>query len=280
MDKFLIVDGHCLLFQMFYGMPSRIINKNGIAIQGTMGFIGALLKMIKSIKPTHIVVLFDSEQQNLRTEINDEYKANRIDYSEVAPEDSPFTQLEDIYKALDYLNIMHCEVEKYECDDAISSYVKSYKDTLEIVIASWDSDFFQLIEENVKVYRYRGINSILCDEKYIELKFDIEANQYVDYKILVGDKSDNIEGVKNIGKITAVKLLNEYKSITNIINSLDYLPKTRIYNILRENINKIKENIKLIKLDNRCPLPFPIEQLKYQYMNQTTTDVLTNIGLK
>jgi DNA polymerase-1 len=66
MSKFLIVDGHNLLFQMFYGMPSRIINSKGRAIQGTLGFVGPLLKIIRMTEPTHVVVLFDGECENDR----------------------------------------------------------------------------------------------------------------------------------------------------------------------------------------------------------------------
>ena len=68
-NKLLIIDGHNLLFQMFFGMPARIVNKDGIAIQGVLGFVGALNKIISMIEPTHIVVLFDSEQHNDRKDI-------------------------------------------------------------------------------------------------------------------------------------------------------------------------------------------------------------------
>ena len=77
-NKLLIIDGHNLLFQMSFGMPARIVNKDGIAIQGVLGFVGALNKIISMIELTHIVVLFDSEQHNDRKDIVEEYKANRI----------------------------------------------------------------------------------------------------------------------------------------------------------------------------------------------------------
>ena len=73
MDKLLIIDGSNLLFQMFYGMPARIVNRDGKAIQGTLGFVGAAIKMIKMTAPTHLVALFDGEQQNSRTELLAEY---------------------------------------------------------------------------------------------------------------------------------------------------------------------------------------------------------------
>ena len=66
MNRILIIDGSNLLFQMFFGMPARIVNKQGKAIQGTLGFVGALLKIIRKTEPTHIAVFFDGEHENIR----------------------------------------------------------------------------------------------------------------------------------------------------------------------------------------------------------------------
>ena len=121
-NKILIVDGSNLLFQMFFGMPSRIIGRNGKPIQGTLGFIGALLKTIRSVVPTHVIVIFDGEHPNVRVNIDSEYKANRIDYSETLEEETPFSQLNDICAALDYLNIKYFETTDCETDDLIASY--------------------------------------------------------------------------------------------------------------------------------------------------------------
>ena len=109
MNRLLIVDGSNLLFQMFFGMPSRITNSEGKAIQGTLGFVGALLKIIHRTEPTHIAVLFDGEHENERSALDSEYKANRVDYSETPEEETPFSQLPDVYAALDYLGIKHTE---------------------------------------------------------------------------------------------------------------------------------------------------------------------------
>lgn len=77
MEKLLLVDGSNFLFQMFYGMPARILNSEGKPIQGTLGFVGALLKIIRRIQPTCVAVLFDGECHNDRTDIDENYKANR-----------------------------------------------------------------------------------------------------------------------------------------------------------------------------------------------------------
>lgn len=134
MNRLLIVDGSNLLFQMFFGMPSRITNSEGKAIQGTLGFVGALLKIIRRAEPTHIAVLFDGEHKNERTELNADYKANRVDYSQTPEEDSPFSQLPDVYAALDYMGIKHTETTVCETDDWIAGYAHTYGDNTEATL--------------------------------------------------------------------------------------------------------------------------------------------------
>ena len=143
-NRFLIVDGSNLLFQMFFGMPARIVNKQGKPIQGTLGFVGALLKIIRKTEPTHVVVLFDGEHENARSRLNTDYKANRPVYSKIPEEKNPFSQLPDIYAALDYLGIKFAETEICETDDWIAGYALTYGEEMDIVIASFDSDFFSL----------------------------------------------------------------------------------------------------------------------------------------
>ena len=155
MEKLLIVDGSNLLFQMIYGMPVRIVDKEGKAIQGTLGFVGALLKIMRMVQPTHVVVLFDGEHHNERKDIDENYKANRPDFSLMSEEETPFSQLPDIFAALDYLKIKHTETTVCETDDVVAAYAFRYGKEMPIVISSFDSDFFQLINENVQILRYR-----------------------------------------------------------------------------------------------------------------------------
>ena len=115
--------------------------------------------------------LLDSEQHNDRKDIVEEYKANRIDYTDVPEEENPFSQLPYVYKALDFMKIKHTEVIGYETDDVIASYVIRYSRKFSCVISSWDSDYFQLINESVNVLRYRGKKTMLCDVDFIQNKF-------------------------------------------------------------------------------------------------------------
>lgn len=278
-NRLLIVDGSNLLFQMFFGMPAKIRNKQGKAIQGTLGFTGALLKIIRTTKPTHIAVLFDGEHENNRTELNTEYKTNRPDYSQVPEEENPYSQLPDVYSALDYLGIKHAETTVCETDDWIAGYALTYGQTSEIVISSFDSDFFQIITNNVSVLRYRGKNTVICTPDYIKTKFDIEPQQYADFKSLTGDTSDNIKGAEKVGPKTAAHLLNTFGTLDNILLNADKIEKPSIRNSIIKNSERLKTNYKIIKLDNTALLPFALNELEYNYEGITTNEVLKGIGI-
>lgn len=279
-DKLLIVDGSNLLFQMFYGMPSRITNAQGKAIHGTLGFVGALLKIIAMQKPTHVVVLFDGEHENARSALNAEYKANRVDYSQRAEDDVPFSQLPDIYAALDFLKIKHAETTVCETDDWVAGYALNYGKQTETVISSWDSDFFQLITQKVSVLRYRGKNTVVCTPEYVKEKFGILPAQYVDFKALTGDTSDNVKGADKIGPKTAAWLLGEFGSLKNVLANSDKISKPSVRKSVEENAERLQTNYKIIKLDESARLPFALDELQYDFAEITTKEVLQGIGIK
>lgn len=278
--KMLIVDGSNLLFQMFFGMPARIYNEQGIGIWGVIGFVGALLKIIRQTNPTHLAVLFDGESKNERTLIDSDYKANRVDYSEVAEEENPFSQLPYIYDALKYMHIAYAETTDCETDDWIASYVKLCGAEHEMVISSFDSDFFQLISENVTILRYRGDNSIMCTPQYLWEKFEILPEQYAEFKSLTGDKADNIPGVPKVGAKTASALLREYGTLENLIREAESIKKKSVRTSVMENRERLQKNLKLIKLEGNVPVPFALEEMQFNDNGITTTEVLRAIGLK
>ena len=280
MEKLLIVDGSNLLFQMFYGMPTRITAPNGKAIQGTLGFIGALLKILRRISPSYAVVLFDGEHAIPRMELDENYKANREDFSLLPEEETPFSQLPDIYRALDHLGIRYAETVDCETDDWIAAYTFAYKDKMDMVISSFDSDFFQLIDEHVQVLRYRGEKTVLCDIPYLQDKLGIRPSQYADFKALTGDTADNIRGADKIGPKTAAALLHRFGTLENLLQNIPLVEKPSIRQSLQENATRLARNYQLIHLSGNAPLPFPLDALIYKDRGITTSQVLTAIGLR
>lgn len=280
MERILLIDGSNLLFQMFYGMPARIMGANGKAIQGTLGFVGALLKIIRMTEPTHLAVLFDGECANPRAELDGAYKANRPDYAQIPEEDTPFSQLPDIYAALDALGICHAETTDCEADDWLAGYALRYGGEYAVTIASQDSDLFQLISENVCILRYRGEKTVICDRAYIQEKLGIMPEQYADFKSLTGDSSDNIRGADKIGPKTAAALLNQFPNLDELIAGAGEIRKPSVRESVLRNAARLRLNYLLIKLTGAAELPFDLPQMAWQYTGQTTIEVLRAIGLR
>lgn len=280
MKKLLIVDGSNLLFQMFFGMPARIVNNDGKAIHGTLGFTGALLKIIRKVKPEHVLVIFDGEHDNQRTAVDSDYKANRPDYSQVNQEDSPFSQLPDIMNALDHLGIRYFETLDCESDDLIAGFALTYGTDMDIVISSFDSDFFQLITDRVSILRYRGEKTLICDINYLWEKFEIRPGQYADFKSLTGDSSDNIRGVDKVGPKTAAALLRQFGSLEKIIENYPEIAKPSIRTSVMQNVKRLQANYTLIKLQADHDLPYSLSQLEWMDSGKTTGQVLRGIGLQ
>lgn len=279
MNRLLIVDGMNLHFQMFFGMPRKIYNENGIGIWGVIGFVGALNKLINLTEPTHIAIIFDGEGHNPRCDVLEEYKANRPDYSEMGEEENPFIQLPLVYRAIEAMGIHFSEVHGCECDDVIASYAKRFGKELQVVISSFDSDYFQLITDNVRVVRYRGLSSVICDKNYVRERYGIAPEYYADWKSLVGDTADNIKGIKGVGPKTATRLISEYGTLSEILANVEEIQPEK----LREKISDGKEillrNYSLIRLDDTSVLPFEIEELEYTAERIRTMDVLRKIEL-
>lgn len=277
MKKLLIVDGSNLLFQMFFGMPARITGKDGRAIQGVLGFVGALLRIIRMTSPTHVAVLFDCETENERRELDPEYKANRPDYSELSDDESPFSQLPYVYSALDELKLAYAEVTGCETDDIIAAYAASFDG--EVVISSFDSDFFQLITERVSVLRYRGDSTVICTPDYVHSKFGIQPRQYADFKAMVGDSADNIKGARGIGPKTAAALLIRFDSLEGVLENANYIKRPAIRRAVTECGERLRLSYRLIKLGTAAQLPFTDAEMEYSLGTRSTKEVLQAINI-
>lgn len=276
MKRVILIDGHNLLFRMFYGIPAPIRNSKGKDIRGLIGFIGSLKKLVDEFKPYSLYIIFDSEtSKNSNLAIDKEYKTNRIDYSNVAEEENPFSQLPLIKKALKYLDITYLEVENNEADDFIASIVSKTMNEYQYIIVSTDRDFIQLVDNNVFLYVPRGKKSILYNREEVIKKYNVIPEKYVIFKSLVGDKSDNIKGVNGIGNIIAAKIL-KYNSVQEFI---DNNPNSRFSNILISNKELIIKNQKLIELNkfiNTSKIIF--DELSNIIYISKTYEIIENIG--
>jgi len=261
--KILLIDGNCVLFRMFFGLPNRILDSSGKPIHAVVGFIGTLLKITDIFKPTHLLVVFDTETSLYRKIINPDYKNNRIkDWSVYPLNKNPFAQLPYILRSLDFLNWKYYEALNVEADDIIAAYTRKYTNNNEIIIVSNDSDLMQLIGGNVKLYYPYGKKSVLYTKIEIEKKYGIKPEMIPDFKALVGDKTDNIKGVAGIGEKTAKNLLLNFGKIENILTKLDNVKPEGLKIKIYKNKELILKNLSIIKLEKDMELPYQLDDFK------------------
>lgn len=247
----LIIDGHNYLYRAYYGLPTNIKLPNGEQGNAVYGFLAFLRRMVEWVEPENVVIVFDSET-GTKDKLKEvcEYKSNRQ-----TPDPEMFIQLLIIQKILEYLNILIIEDPDYEADDIIGSLVYQQDPKNKLYISSGDNDFTQLINPNIHIIRETNGKPLIINESIIYDKYHIKPSQYVDYISLKGDSSDNITGVKGIGKITAQNLLERFDNIPEIIKNVHKLP-TILSNEINQNeeyLVKIRNFLKInqtINLDN------------------------------
>lgn len=249
-----------LLFRGFYGVPETVVNSSGDKINAIYGFFSLLRRVILKINPKFLVIIFDSEtSSDDKKQINSQYKANRVNIDE-----NIFYQLSIIQKSLDLMNIFWLEDPEYEADDIIGSYAKKFsKNDILSYITSNDNDFLQLLDPKIQIIKSIRGENILCNQDYFSKKFDIQISQYLEYMALVGDLSDNILGVKGIGKKRASQLLNIYFDINNVYKSFDKL-SPHLKKILFNKKDEILERRDFFKIKDNIDVSFDLDKFIYK----------------
>lgn len=190
--------------------------KDGKPSNALFGYTRALMKILES-DAAYVVIAFDSGGGTFRSEFDENYKAQR----DGMPTDL-ISQMDDIFAVTDLLQIPWMTAQGFEADDIIGTLVRKYEKSMEkIQIVSSDKDLFQFVGGNTYVYDAMKGKEFGRDEA-IE-KFVVEPSQIVDYLALIGDTSDNIPGVKGVGPKTAIKLLQDYKTLDTILENIDKL---------------------------------------------------------
>ncbi len=215
--RIVIFDAYALIFRAYFAMQRANLRTSGGEPTGAVrGFTATLLHIINTLEPTHAAYAFDVSDETLfRRETYPEYKAHR----EPMPEDLP-VQIERCREIAEAFSIPIYEAPTFEADDVLATLAdQAVAAGLDTWICTLDSDLLQLVSDNVSVYLYNPYRSeyISYDgPAAVREKYDVDPVQIIDYKALVGDKSDNIPGVKGIGKVGAVKLLNQYGTVEGI----------------------------------------------------------------
>ncbi len=231
-----LIDGHALAYRMYFaltagGSSTRWQTSKGEPTAGSYGFARELLRIIEQEKPDYIAVAFDTGK-TFRDKIFPAYKGTRAKM----PDDLT-PQIKRIREMIDAFNIPRLEMEGYEADDVLGSIARIVAEQgLGVKIITGDRDLLQLVNERTAVYLAGDDQNYITDEDVIQ-KLGVRPSQVVDYKALVGDKSDNIPGVAGIGEKTAISLIEKFQTLDNIYQNID-----QVENRWRNKLEQNKEN--------------------------------------
>ncbi|MDR0394551.1 MAG: DNA polymerase I [Tannerella sp.] len=252
--KLLLIDAYALIYRSYYAfIKNPRINSKGVNTSAIFGFINTLQDVMRRVDPTHVAVGFDPSGPTFRHEMYEEYKAQREETPEVIRDSVPV-----IREIIEAYNIPIVEVPRYEADDVIGTISKqAEKEGFDVYMMTPDKDYGQLVSEHIFQYRPKfggdyeslGIPEVLA-------KYNLTSvGQMIDLLGLMGDSSDNIPGCPGVGEKTAQKLLAEFGSVENLLESTEQL-KGSLKTKIEENAEKIRFSKFLATIVTDVPIAF------------------------
>jgi len=273
MGKPLLVlfDGNNIVHRAFHASETTnplTVPKTGEVVSAVYVFALMLLKTINDLKPSHYAIAFDKKGPTFRHQMFDQYKAQRPQTP-----DELVNQLGRVRQLVEAFHIPIFEIDGYEADDVLGtlSHQASQQD-IDTIIVTGDADAMQLVSPRVRVLypKPRGnfSNTDLYDEAAVNQKYGIDPRQVADFKGLVGDSSDNIPGVPQIGPVTASKLLNQFVSIDQIYTHIDEVTPPKLQALLRENEAIARQSKVLATIVTQTPVSLDLSDCQISHYNR------------
>lgn len=273
----LLVDGMALLFRGFFATSFRgnfMRNSEGIPTNGMYQYLKYMLDAIDKFKPSHVVCCWDMGSKTFRTEMLPDYKGNRSE-----PPEELVPQFDRIKEIMDIFNIPNVGLVNYEADDCIGTLAREYAEANEVLILTGDHDMLQLVDESIQVAimkKGQGNYDVFTQENFLEKK-GIVPRQVIDMKALMGDSADNYPGVKGIGEKTALKLVQEYETIDNLLENMDQLPKG-VQTKIKTNLEMLHLSRKLAAIKCDVPINCALEDAVWECDRGITGDRLRELN--
>ena len=266
MDKLFLLDAYALIYRSYYAfIKNPRINSKGLNTSAIVGFVNTLYEVLTKEHPSHLGVAFDPHGPTFRSEVYPAYKAQR----EATPEDikKAVPIIKDLLKAW---NIPILQVDGYEADDVIGTLAtKAGQEGVQTYMLTPDKDYGQLVTNNVFIFRPRhggGYETMGPEE--VKAKYTIPSTEAViDLLALMGDSADNFPGCPGVGEKTAVKLINEFGTIENLISKTDEL-KGALKTKIESHIEDIKMSKFLATIKTDVPIELRLDELKISEPNQ------------
>ena len=261
-DKLYLIDGHSLVFKMYYAFLRRpMINSKGEDMSILYGFTKYLLEMLERDKPTHVVVAFDPPGGTFRNQLYPEYKGTRPPTPQLV-----IDALEPLTELVQAMNIPVLMIPGFEADDVLGSVATQLaSEALDVYMVTPDKDYGQLIGPHAFQLKpgKSGSEAELVDQKALCEKWGISSpSQVIDMLAICGDSADNVPGVKGVGEVGAAKLIAKYGSVENIYDHLSELtPKQQV--LFEEARPHMALSKTLVTIKTDIDLPVTLGDMRY-----------------
>lgn len=255
--RLIVIDGNSLINRAYYAIQRPMITKEGLYTQAVYGFLNILQKIRKDYEPGYMVVAFDRKAPTFRHLEFEGYKAGR---KKMPPELA--MQLPVLKELLDALNIRILEIDGFEADDIIGTVARiAEEQEYEPLIITGDKDALQLATHITKVIiTKKGISEFeVYDYDAMMDKYGFTPEQFIDFKGLMGDSSDNIPGLPGVGEKTAQKLVLEYGSVANLISNTDQITNAKLREKVEENAQLAIMSRRLAEINTQVPIEVNLE---------------------
>ncbi len=254
-QRLYLIDGYSNIFRAFYAIRGLSSSK-GLPTNAVYGFLQMLRKLLRDERPELVGVALDVSSDTVRKEQYAEYKANRAPM----PEDLR-PQIPWIRKTIEAHRIPILEMERYEADDVIGTLARRAAAAgYDVVLVSADKDLAQLVDERVSLF-HTGRDKLYGPEA-VEKDYGVPPDKITDLLALVGDASDNVPGVKGIGKVGAAKLLAEFGTLDEVLARADEI-KGKRGESLRDGREDALKSRELVTIHTDLPIEFEPERLRH-----------------
>jgi len=258
-DTLLLLDAYSLIYRAFYAIRS-LTGPDGQPVNAIYGLTKMLRKVTADHKPKYYAAVFDLGAPQKRLDLLPSYKAHRPP----TPPDLD-KQLPAIREILQAMRVPIVEIEGEEADDIIATLaIHGARDGHDVLIASNDKDFMQIVSPCIRLLRPDGKETAIIDPTGVEARYGVKPGQIVDFLSLLGDAVDNIPGAPGVGEKTAAQLLQTHGTLDEILAHVANIAKPRLREALIASAERVRANRQLIALQTDVPLPVAMEALKVQ----------------
>jgi DNA polymerase-1 len=270
-----LIDGSSQMYRAYHAIRG-LTGPDGRSTNAVYGFVTMLRKLVADHRPEYIAAAFDLPGPTFRDEIAPDYKAHRAPMPPDLVEQIPW-----VHEACEAMGVPTLTHERYEADDIIGTLARRFASGgFEVAVVTGDKDFFQLVDDRIRVYNPRD-EGTWYDVEGVRAKFGVRPSQVVDVLSLMGDATDNVKGVPGIGEKGARELIAEHGSLDALLAAAASLPQRKYREALTAHAGAARHSRELVTIHTGVPLEVTADALRYRGAQRPRCyDLFSRLGFR